>query len=246
MTGQYVEPLDAWYQQPMGQLVLAAETHALEQILPGFFGYHLLQLGGISDMQWASASPIAHRMWCSPVDGNGVLASHIRSRYTHLPFVENSIDVAILPHILEFHDDPAAVLTEVSRVLMPNGYMVILLFNPTSLWGLARYKKSASQEITPWHGKFYGLSKVRKWLSAHSCTIDDYKTLVFRPPSNNEQRLKKLAFLETLGQTCWPSLGGVSLIVARKQVVSMLSIKPKKGKLSKIVNKRIAEPTTRV
>jgi len=39
-----------------------------------------------------------------------------------------------MPHTLEFTNDPHQVLREVDRVLIPEGHVVILAFNPWSLW----------------------------------------------------------------------------------------------------------------
>jgi ubiquinone/menaquinone biosynthesis C-methylase UbiE len=52
-----------------------------------------------------------------------------------LPFAANSIDLAVMPHVLESHDNPHQILREVERILIPDGQLVITGFNPLSLWG---------------------------------------------------------------------------------------------------------------
>ena len=54
-----------------------------------------------------------------------------------LPLGNGSMDAIMLHHVLECADDPRAVLREVSRVLAPGGRLVISVFNPLSVWGLA-------------------------------------------------------------------------------------------------------------
>ena len=44
----------------------------------------------------------------------------------------------VLPHVLEFEANPHQVLRESERVLIGEGHVVILGFNPWSLWGLWR------------------------------------------------------------------------------------------------------------
>jgi ubiquinone/menaquinone biosynthesis C-methylase UbiE len=42
-----------------------------------------------------------------------------------LPFAENEIDLILLPHALEFTDDPHRMLREAYRVTRPEGQIVI-------------------------------------------------------------------------------------------------------------------------
>ncbi len=50
----------------------------------------------------------------------------------------DSIDLVFLPHTLEFSADPHQVLRETERVLIPEGRVIILGFNPLSSLGLWR------------------------------------------------------------------------------------------------------------
>jgi len=47
-----------------------------------------------------------------------------------LPFAEQSLDLVVMPHTLEFSRDPHSCLREVERVLVPDGRGVICGFNP--------------------------------------------------------------------------------------------------------------------
>src|SRR5207244_2234170 len=53
-----------------------------------------------------------------------------------LAWANQSLDLVVLPHSLELARDPHLTLREVERVLMPEGRVVILGFNPASLWAL--------------------------------------------------------------------------------------------------------------
>ena len=46
-----------------------------------------------------------------------------------LPFAANSIDLVVMPHVLEFYDDPHQILREVERILIPEGQIVLTGFN---------------------------------------------------------------------------------------------------------------------
>ena len=49
-----------------------------------------------------------------------------------------SIDLVILPHILECIDNPRQLLAEACRIIKPEGHIIICGFNPHSLWGLKK------------------------------------------------------------------------------------------------------------
>jgi ubiquinone/menaquinone biosynthesis C-methylase UbiE len=49
--------------------------------------------------------------------------------------------------VLEFAAEPHAILREVDRVMMPVGRLVIVGFNPWSLWGPAQRARLLAQRI---------------------------------------------------------------------------------------------------
>ena len=59
----------------------------------------------------------------------------LRCHFDALPFDAASLDLVILPHALELARDPHLALREVERVLVPEGRVIIVGFNPASLWG---------------------------------------------------------------------------------------------------------------
>ena len=86
-------------------------------------------------------------------------------RYEELPFATHSIDLVVMPHILEFADDPHQVLREVERVLVPEGHVVITGFNPASLWGLRQFcSRLGASPFLPREGRFIALPRVKDWL----------------------------------------------------------------------------------
>ncbi|MCQ4062135.1 class I SAM-dependent methyltransferase, partial [Klebsiella pneumoniae] len=72
----------------------------------------------------------------SKPEGVEVVTPDCFAEFEELPFESQSLDMIVLPHVLEFSEDPHQLLREVERVLMPEGRVVITGFNPMSLWGL--------------------------------------------------------------------------------------------------------------
>ena len=122
--------LAEWFATPLGAYLLAKERAYLDDVTPDVFGFHALQLG-LPQFDLLRENRITHRMRIDVGDG-----ASVRARAHELPIATQSIDLALLPHLLEFAEEPHALLREIDRVMMPEGRIIILGFNPWSLWGL--------------------------------------------------------------------------------------------------------------
>ena len=207
-----------WYADGAGRQVLESGRAILDQLLPGLFGYHLLQLSVSEDPLYGN-STISHKvcMGLTPGDRN-VVASPAQ-----LPFDDDSIDVVVLHHMLDFCDAPQTVLREVSRVTLSGGHVIIVGFNPVSPWGLARAALGWRSQ-PPWNGSFIRMGRLMDWLNLLDFRIDRaefaHHVLPFR-------RLKRLPdYSQGLSRRInWP-FGAVYVLVACKQVAGMTPIKP--------------------
>ncbi len=84
----------------------------------------------------------------------------------------------------------------------------------------------------------------RAFIDAQGFSIIQRKTLFFRPPLSNEKSLQKLLALEKLGELCWPSYGGVYLLVARKRIAPLIPIAQNRYAPSRVaVGKAQFKPT---
>ena len=141
-----------------------------------------------------------------------------------LPFASNSTDLVILPHVLEFSPDAHQILREVERILIPEGHLIILGFNPVSLWGLRnRFDRSGS---FPWHGNYLSLTRLKDWLKLLSFEVDRGNSGCHVPPCDQETWLRRWHFMERAGGRWWGLPGGVYLLHAIKRVHAMRLITP--------------------
>jgi SAM-dependent methyltransferase len=226
--------LQQWFAKFPGSAILEAESKTLSRLLSKVFGYHLLQLGWITQHDWLKHSRISHHIYLTPIAATDFPGTYVQGSFTDLPFLPDSIDAVLLPHILEFVDNPQQVLQEVDQVLMPEGRVIILGFHPWSLFGLTRLFKNHKQ--LPWRGKFHSSYRVRAWLREQGYMIEEEKTLFFRPLLQNGKTLQKLLFLEAVGQLIWPYLGSVYFIVAKKRVARVIPMR------SSLLAKRVRVP----
>jgi len=214
--------LNRWFQTPLGRRVLKEEADALQPILPHLFGYHLLQIGTIGHGYLLESSRISHRCVLS------LSAKTICKPYSAvcalpdvLPFAQDSIDVVVLPHLLEFEKKPLDILREVERVLIPEGHVVILGFNPVSLWGGWRY--FTRRKTAPWCGRFLPISRIKDWLALLGFDLKKQQTFFFRLPFYKNE----MTVLEKIGARWMGHFGAVYLLVAKKHVTTITPIKPK-------------------
>lgn len=258
---EQVPQLGEWFRSPCGQLLLEAEQALLNESLPEFFGYHAMQISMDEGADLLQASPIHHRLSLlsrvapselTPVEltpgvhggriGNRLLLS---THFDSLPFENDSIDVIILHHVLEFSPNPHQILKEVSRVLIPRGHIIIVGFNPFSLLGLWKGIASLLTRQPQWR-----YSTITKWrLQDWFKFLDLNKTRVtdtfYRPPCKSALMLNRLAFLERLGTRWRLPLGGAYVMVARKEVVAVTPIRAPWEKLSRrLPNLATARPST--
>ncbi|MCB1747493.1 MAG: methyltransferase domain-containing protein [Gammaproteobacteria bacterium] len=237
------EVLEAWFASAPGERFAALEQHLLNGALPDLFGYHIVQLGRHLGADLLGATRISHRV----VVDLGVTSTpgiSLRGAEDALPFGAGLIDVLVLPHVLEFTDDPRRVLREAERVLIGEGHIVVLGFNPWSwygLWSLAR----RWQGRAPWTGHLVSVSRLKDWLQLLGFDIVLVRHAGFRPPMRS-QRLERLtAFSERLGAYCCPPLGGVYLVVGKKRVEGVTPLRVSWRQRRRVLAGGMVEPSTR-
>lgn len=198
---------------------MAWELERSDGVVSDIFGFHALQLG-LPEIDFLRANRIPLRRRIGE-DGRVDLRCDLRQ----LPFASASVDLVLLPHILEFHDEPHQILREVERILMPEGQVVVIGFNPFSLWGLRRHLPRCPSGF-PWNGRYLSVPRLKDWLALLSFEIDRGHYGCYLPPIDQEKWLQRLRPLELAGDRWWPITGGLYLIRAIKRVHGMRLIKP--------------------
>ncbi len=239
------QQLREWLQQSPGQVLLEQEQRSLEQMFPELFGYHLVQLGGGGfDFDLSSVSHFRSHVVLDISAQAPPLASFVRADPLKLPILSDAIDAVLMPHTLDFSVDPHQVLREVERILIPEGRVVILGFNPLSLWGTWRLINRSSGSI-PWQSQFLGLRRINDWLTLLGFDVEAIRHLMFRPPLRGQKMMAQLECLEGIGQRFWPLLSSVYIVQAVKRVSTMTMVGPLWKRKASLLGGRIVEPTTR-
>jgi SAM-dependent methyltransferase len=161
----------------------------------------------------------------------GVQRLDVLANFEALPFPSQSLDLVVLAHTLELADDAHQTLREVERVLMPEGRVVVIGFNPASLWGIGGHGARTAARLglraaAPDTGELLGPRRLRDWFKLLGLQVETGCFGCYRPPWAGEHWLDRAAWIETAGQRWWPFFGSLYMVVAVKRVHAMRLIGP--------------------
>ncbi len=207
-----------WLATPLGQYLQSQEQARFDAAVSDIFGFNAVQLG-LAEADLLKDSRIPFR--CKAGQGSAV---KLKCDFEQLPFASNSIDLLLLPHLLEFSGNPHQLLREAERVLVPEGHLIISGFNPYSLWGLRRL--CGEKKHYPWHGRFISLKRLKDWLALLALEVVGGRMSGYAPPMKREKWLHRLNWMNKAGDRWWPMMGGVYFLVAKKRVTGVRLIRP--------------------
>lgn len=219
----------AWNELPVGDELKSQVEASLEDSCRSFFGYHLIKVGCLSREIELPGCTINHRIdvvnkQCAQKQSTNKISQVIADSH-ELPFTEGSIDAAILAHEMDFSRDPHQILREIDRVLIPNGHVVIVGFNPFSLAGIFRFLPFTSNKIVR-EARFFSRFRIKDWLHLLGFEVIDQQQLAFSSLLF-KKKYRVFSGIEKLCRKYLPIFASVYVVVAKKRVVPMSLIKPK-------------------
>lgn len=219
---------EQWFESAAGQKILPVQQAMVDDILVHSFGYHLLQLSVSRTAQLYTECRVQQQFRCHPLSIN--TCSHLKAEtlldrnvvadFEQLPFETNSLDVVVLHHVHELVDNPHQLLREIQRVVVANGRLIIVGFNPWSLQGIySRIMRYRSPAI--WHNQMISSRRMDDWLSLLGFEISKVQYAFNRPKllsKSDNSLIKRLS-------ATWP-FGHLYMISAVKQQSGMTFIRP--------------------
>lgn len=231
-----------WLQSSLGQYLLMHEQALFDDAVADIFGFNAIQVG-FSELDLLTNSRIPNLLHVDEVFKSEASDSDVICESDALPFAADSIDLVLLPHVLEFSQNPHQTLREVERVLVHEGYLILTGFNPLSAWGFKRlFSRKQRAKVAgvlpkiadadyPWQGHFFSPLRIKDWLALLGLEFVSSSSCCYSLPCNHAKWLNRFKLLDAAGPKCWPMLGGVYFIVARKRAVGMTLLKPSWKKL---------------
>jgi SAM-dependent methyltransferase len=231
----------SWLQTPPGAYLLEWEQRFLDTAVADVFGFHAAQLG-LPELDALRANRMPHRWRAVDSMASNPTAVSLGCDFDALPFDSQSLDLVVLPHALELARDPHLTLREVERVLMPEGRVVIIGFNPTSLWGIRqqacvvrRYLGlgPSHARFLPREGELIAYRRLRDWLRLLSFEVETGRFGCYRPPMSSHKWLSRFEWMENAGDRWWPVFGAVYALTAIKRVRGMRLVGLERARLRK-------------
>ncbi|MCB1618177.1 MAG: methyltransferase domain-containing protein [Pseudomonadales bacterium] len=221
-TRVMLEQAQRWFTSPLGQELLEIEQRLLDQILPSCHGDLLVEISPFSTQFDYERCPITQQCRLSPLLHPHCPPPALVAEPTALPLYPESASVVLLHHLLEFCADPHRTVREAVQTLAPEGRILIIGFNPRSLWGLWQ-RIAAHRGSGPWSGHFLTASRMEDWLSLLRCqpegALYDRFGLPLQPRawSRHWRGMSQIA-----RQHHWP-IGAIYLLVARKKRAALIA-----------------------
>ena len=158
------EFLFAYYETPRGKLLKELETGYLQNAIVVSCKQTILQIGGLGwEEEFIDCTLYSNFTILDAKNRGYEGARKIRAKSYSLPLQSDSVDMIILPHLLEFDAYRFQTMREIERILKPEGHVVIMNFNPWSIW--VRYQSLWDMRLADsWQGHFIRRSRVIDWL----------------------------------------------------------------------------------
>ncbi len=209
--------LHRWFASSAGQELADQESRLISRRLAGLYAQRVLQVGDYGGGRCPTVFGEA-RLWVLDNWRGG--HKDLRASPEVLPLASGSVDVVVLIHQLEFAQRPHQVIREAARVLAPEGHLLVVGFNPLSLWGLRRML-SPSRSEPPWTGRYLSALRVGDWMQLLGLTPRPHDGIALMPPLPQRLRRKKASGPLNYGRSLGPGvrwIGGVHLVMGQKRV----------------------------
>ncbi|WP_404362431.1 class I SAM-dependent methyltransferase [Marinobacter sp.] len=206
-----------WFQTPLGRGLLADQRACVDASIAPLTGARQLQIGVSHRLPLGTCSDFSQRIMTTPRWHSHLPDGVVVCDADELPFPGDSMDLVILHHGADFSAYPHQVLRECSRVLRGGGQMLILGFNPLSLWGVRKFV--LRHTFGPWGGRFLLRSRMEDWLRLLDFQVESVHSRFFTLPVQGAARMNNPARRRIPGARFLPG-GAYYCILATKQVCS--------------------------
>jgi SAM-dependent methyltransferase len=218
--------LFAWYQTPRGKLLKELEIDYLRRSITVSCQQTILQLGGLGwEDGFIDCTLYKNYIVLDAKALSSKDALKIQAKAFSLPIQSDSIDMIIVPHLLEFDSYRFQTMREVERILKPEGLLVIINFNPWSIWVRYQYLWDIKMADS-WGGHFISRSRILDWL----------KLLNFEVSTSSEFNLDSIKTqqgrLATKSQCFFSTAYAIKAIKRRYNIIPLTPIKNDSSRVS--------------
>jgi SAM-dependent methyltransferase len=228
---QDVVDLRDFYDTQLGDMTRRMVRRAIRSLWPSVAGQSVLGLG-YATPYLRQFVPEAERVlafmpatqgvvhW--PPDGRGLTALIDE---TELPLPDCSLDRVLLVHAIENGEYQRDMLREIWRVLTGDGRLMVVAPNRRGIW--------ARLERTPlgW-GHPYSKAQLSRLLRDNMFTPTRSARALFMPPTRSRTLLRSAPAWERIGSRWFPTISGVVVLEAGKQLYAS-SLRPARRRFAR-------------
>jgi SAM-dependent methyltransferase len=219
-----VVALKEFYASPLGQLACAAVRQHIQKYWPETKDEVLLGVGFASPYLLPYLGAAQRVIACMPAQ-QGVIHWPPQARNltllsdeAELPLPDNSVHRVLIVHAIENSEHVRGMLSEIWRVLVPGGRVLVVAPNRRGIWARAPGSPFA-------HGQPFTSGQLKELLSEHSFTPLRSASALFFPPSERKYLLRSARFIEKCGKYFFPAFGGLLLLEAEKRIYAPIAQK---------------------
>jgi SAM-dependent methyltransferase len=216
--------LRSFYASPLGTVTRELLLAAIRNRWDNLHGYVLMGLGYATPylgpfreeaLRSLALMPAAQGVVNWPSTG---LSSSALVDADDLPLRDGTVDRIILAHALEMAHNPAALMTEMWRILSPGGRIIIVTPNRAGLW--------ARMDVTPFgYGQPFSRGQLTSLMRQALFTPVYWGEALYVPPVRRRIFLKSARAWDNVGRTLGLPFAGVHVIEATKQVFRPAMVK---------------------
>ena len=203
----------------------------LDLVLPSIHGYSLVSLGDMSAVfNYDNADVV------TVVRVNTTQTKDVCADPHQLPLASDDIDAVFIPLLLEQSRNPHQLLREAVRSLRPGGKLILVTFNPMSIWGLYKIVLSHRAKL-PWSLPFYRLGRLTDWMALLGLEVSVEHGLFSKIPGCESHQFGK-----KIGSAGYSKFGALNFLVAEKKIKTLTPIRPT-WKKARAVSPSVIETT---
>jgi len=230
--------IEAWYASETGQYLLNEIENRLSPLLTTTFGYYSLQVGCASLAgRLQQNCRVKHQFTLD----EPMLSAQVQANPSMMPVASDSVDLVILMHHLSNTAEPHAILREAFRILIPEGKLIIIDFNPISLWGMRNFFQSWLEHV-PFKGHFYTAKRIDDWMRLLGFEQNRLYRAGYLPPIQKPSVNRHLGWLEKGMRKWFPRFGALNLMVYSKSISPLTPVRHR-WVARKLLRPKIARPS---
>jgi len=178
----------------------------------------------------------------------------LQCKYEELPISSDSIDLILMPEVLQISHFPHQVLREVERVLIPEGTIILIINNPIGMTALKKKFTNILSKLTiliktgslpkniNQHWFSLGPRRIKDWLNLLGIETTSQISVCYDLVNQSKKRSSFLNLKNKTKQFFSRTFADQIIIVGKKKVSTLTPIRPSWRRNKRFSRPRFAEP----